>query len=86
VAVDSSGRVFAAAEHGQLMRFSSNGSLEATIRSSAYYLHDVDLDGRSHVVASGSDGVVVITTPDLASALTVNTDTSDDVEVVIVPP
>jgi hypothetical protein len=86
VAVDSSGRVFAAAEHGQLMRFSADGALEATIRSSAYYLHDVDLDGRSHVVASGSDGIVVITTPDLTPVLTVNTDTSDDVEVVIVPP
>jgi hypothetical protein len=60
--------------------------LEATIHTSAYYLHDVDLDGRNHVVASGSDGVVVITTPDLDPALTVNTDTSDDVEVVIVPP
>ena len=51
------GRVFAAAEQGQPMRFSSSGALEVTIHSSAYYLHDVDLDGRNHVVASGSDGV-----------------------------
>jgi hypothetical protein len=63
VAVDSNGRVFAAAEQGQLMRFSSSGALEATIHSSVYYLHDVDLDGRNHVVASGSDGVVVIVPP-----------------------
>jgi len=90
VAVAQDGRVFAAAEHGQLLRFSASGTLDAKIVSSAYYLSDVDVDQKGHVVASGDDGIVVITNLDLTSALTITlpsgTSVLNEIEVVIVNP
>jgi hypothetical protein len=85
VAVDTDGTIFAAAEQGQLLRFSATGSLAQTVKvPGVYWFHDVDIDGDGRLLFGGDHGELVVTDRAFSAPQLIQLPTTDKVEIVVV--
>lgn len=84
-AVDADGRIFAAAEQGQMLRFDATGQLEQSVKvPKVYWLHDVDFDA-DRVLYGGDSGEIVFTDRTFSTMRLVQLPTTDNVEIVVLP-
>ncbi len=67
IAVDGTGRIFAAAEN-QLYRFDSTGVIQTNLSPGVYNFGDIDLSASGAIVAGSKDGYVVLSDTTLASS------------------
>ncbi len=85
VAVDADGKIFAAAERGQLLRYSATGQREQSVEvPGVYWFHDVDIDVEGRLLFAGDQGELVITDRAFATRELIQLPTTERVEVVLV--
>jgi hypothetical protein len=84
-AVDADGKIFAAAERGQLLRYSATGQLEQSVEvPGVYWFHDVDIDAEGRLFFGGDRGQLLITDRAFATKELIQLPTTDNVEIVVV--
>lgn len=84
-AVAADGKIFAAAERGQLLRYSATGQREQSVEvPGVHWFHDVDIDAEGRLFFGGDQGQLLITDRAFANQELIQLPTTESVEIVVV--